>query len=34
MTALAIAYGVKALAFALLLASILLILRLDAKRND
>jgi hypothetical protein len=34
MTALAIAYGVKAIAFALLLASILLILRLDAKRND
>jgi hypothetical protein len=33
-TALAIAYGVKVLAFALLLASILLILRLDAKRND
>jgi hypothetical protein len=33
MTALAIAYGVKAIAFALLLASILLILRLDAKRN-
>jgi hypothetical protein len=33
-TALAIVYRVKALAFALLLASVLLILRLDAKRND
>jgi hypothetical protein len=33
-TALAIAYGVKAIAFALLLASVFLILRLASKLDD